>query len=196
MAELLQFFQNLDYTLFFFFNVSITNSFFDTLMVWITDKHNWYIPGGILWLYLMLRGGREGRALGIMVILGIVLADQISSSILKPLTERPRPCKTLEGFRLLVHCGSFYGFPSSHASNIAVIGGLFIHFYRKWFPFWALLIFLIGLSRVYVGVHYPVDVLAGWVLGILIAVLLVYLYKKFVQSAKWFRAKETPEPAS
>jgi undecaprenyl-diphosphatase len=193
MDEILQFMQSIDRSLFFAFNVSIANSFFDTLMVWITDKHHWYLPGGILWLYIMWRGGREGRALGIMVILGIVLADQISSSILKPLTERARPCKTLEGFRLLVHCGSLYGFPSSHASNIAVIGGLFIHFYRKWFPFWVLLIFLIGFSRVYVGVHYPFDVIAGWFLGILIAVLLIYLYNKFVKPAKWFKAKETPD---
>lgn len=194
MTDFLQFLQNIDITLFFTLNVILANSFMDTVMVWITDKHNWYLPGGILWLYIMLKGGREGRALGIMVILGIVLSDQISSSILKPLTERPRPCKVLEGFRLLVHCGSLYGFPSSHASNIAVIGTLFIRFYPRWVSFWIFLILLIGLSRVFVGVHYPFDVFAGWLLGILIAVLLIYLYNKFIKPAKWFQSEKAGAP--
>jgi undecaprenyl-diphosphatase len=191
MTDFLQLLQNIDSTLFFTLNVILANSFMDTVMVWITDKHNWYLPGGIVWLYIMLKGGREGRALGFMVILGIVLSDQISSSILKPLTERPRPCKVLEGFRLLVHCGSLYGFPSSHASNIAVIGTLFIRFYPRWVSFWIFLILLIGLSRVYIGVHYPFDVLSGWLLGILLAVLLIYLYDKFIKPAKWFGPAKT-----
>ena len=170
---MLQIFQDIDVYLFFLINVKLANAFLDKLMVAVTLKENMYLPGGLLWLWLMIGCGKKGRVLGVLIIFAILLSDQISSSVLKPLTGRLRPCKFLEGFRLLVHCGSKYGFPSSHATNVAAIGTVFIGFYKKWAPFWIVLIFLVGISRVVVGVHFPFDVLAGWLLGIGIGILLL-----------------------
>jgi len=173
MADLLQFLQHIDKAVFYWVNTHLANSYLDYIMVWVTRKQNWYFPGGVLWVLLMWKGGKKGRFLGLLVIAGIILADQISSSILKPFVGRLRPCKVLDDFRLLVHCGGKYSFPSSHASNIAAIGSLFIGFYRKWMPIWVILIFVIGISRIYVGVHYPFDVLGGWLLGVMIGWLLI-----------------------
>lgn len=189
MNELLHSLLFLDEKLFHFFNVATANALFDIVMPWITNKKNWYLPGGALWILLMWKGGTKGRTVGILVVLGIILADQISSSVLKPLTARLRPCKTLEGFRLLVHCGSKYGFPSSHASNIAAIGTIFIFYYRKWAAFWIVMIVLIGWSRVYVGVHFPLDVLAGWILGGLISIGLI----RIAESKFWIIRGKEPE---
>lgn len=190
MPEIFDFLKALDRSLFFFLNLALANSFFDFLMVLVTDKHTWYLPGGILFVWLMWKGGKQGRILALLVILGIVLSDQISAGILKPLTERFRPCKELEGFRLLVHCGSRYGFPSSHAANAAVIATLMSYAYRRWTVFWIVLTFLIGFSRIYVGVHYPSDVAAGWLLGMLLGGLLIVLFKRILR-LKWF---ENPSP--
>jgi undecaprenyl-diphosphatase len=175
MTDLFQYLLSLDEKLFFFLNLNFVSSTGDSVMIWITTKQNWYIPGGVAAFFLVWKGGKKGRILAILLILGIVLADQISSSILKSALGRHRPCKVLEGFRLLVHCGSLNGFPSSHASNIAAIGTLWMYFYRKWAWFWGVLIFLIGFSRIYVGVHFPLDVLCGWLLGGLIALALIKL---------------------
>ena len=173
MTDLIQLLGEVDQRIFYWINVSLAHPYLDVLFTWITNKKNWYVPGALLWIWLIWKGGRNGRILALLVILALVLADQISSSILKPGIGRLRPCKTLEGFRLLVHCGSRYGFPSSHASNIAAIAGLFSLTYRRGRWFWLVLAVLIGLSRVYVGVHYPFDVLCGWLLGGLIALGLV-----------------------
>lgn len=188
MTELFSSLRTLDRSLFFFLNLALANSFFDYLMVLITDKHTWYLPGAILFTWLVWRGGKAGRIMALLVIVGIVLSDQISAGILKPLTEQFRPCKELEGFRLLVHCGSRYGFPSSHAANAAVIATLMSYAYRRWTAFWVIITFLIGFSRIYVGVHYPSDVAGGWVLGIALGLALIPLFEK-LQRLRWSKTK-------
>lgn len=179
----MHFLEQIDTTLFYLLNVKVAAPLLDHAMVWITTKQNWYVPGGLFWLFLMIKGGDKGRVLGVLVILAIVMADQISSGLLKPLTERLRPCKSLENFRLLVHCGSKYGFPSSHASNAAAVATLFILQYRRWWWVWVLLAGAIGVSRVYVGVHYPFDVICGWILGAAIAWGLLRAYA--IAAKKW-----------
>lgn len=183
MLQILHSLQWIDEKLFYFINLSLANHLLDVLMTGITTKQNWYLPGGIIWLFLIIKGGRRGRIFAGLIVLAIVLSDQISSSLLKPYIARFRPCKTLDGFRLLVHCGSKYGFPSSHATNAAAIATLFVFYNRNWAWLWVGVAFLIGISRVYVGVHYPFDVLAGWMLGILISLGLVILADKLVRDS-------------
>jgi undecaprenyl-diphosphatase len=173
---MLEFINQLDTALFYWINVQLANPVMDKVMVAITLKENWFIPGAIIGLWLMFTQGKKGRILLVLLFLSILLADQISSSLLKPTLGRLRPCKTLEHIRLLVHCGSVYGFPSSHASNIAASLGIFAAFYRKATIPCILAIFLVGLSRIVVGVHYPADVLGGWMLGGVIAYLLYLGY--------------------
>jgi undecaprenyl-diphosphatase len=117
------------------------------------------------------------------IILGIALADLSSVHLFKNVFQRPRPCHepALEGLVHIVRgkCGGMYGFVSSHAANCfdaAAISGALIR--KKWFSVsiacWAA---VIGYSRIYLGVHYPGDVVCGAALGAIIGWGVFRLYK-------------------
>lgn len=177
MNEIFQFLLSMDRQIFHFFNNSMANSVFDFLMPFITNKKNWFVPIGITWILLVWRGGKRGRIVAFLIIPILILADQTSSSLLKHTFDRLRPCKALDNIRLLIPCGSGYSFPSSHATNISAAFTLFIYYYRRYTVIWITIILLIGFSRIYVGVHYPSDVLGGFILGATISALLLFLFR-------------------
>jgi undecaprenyl-diphosphatase len=155
----------------------------DAVFTLLSGRLPW-IPVGILLAVVLVRqlGWREA----LLVVLGaglvILLADQLSASVLKPWTMRLRPCHSpdLEG---LVHlptgrCGGNYGFVSSHAANffgLAVFLGVVLG--RGWVLASLLVVAgLVGYSRIYLGVHYPGDVLGGAILGSGLGWLVAWLY--------------------
>ena len=143
----------------------------------ITDFDYFRIPFFLALLALFIWGGKRGRWLAILGIIGVGLADFTSHQFLKPLFARPRPCQELDGVRLLMGCGGFYGFPSNHACNFFGTAVFFTYFYRRA----GLILFgpalLVGWSRIYVGVHYPLDVIGGAVWGMLLSVVIILLAK-------------------
>ncbi len=176
MNDLIQFILTLDRHLFLFINIDLANSFFDFLMPLVTNKKNWYIPIGISWVLLIWKGGKKGKVVALLIIPILILSDQASSSWLKPLFGRIRPCSVLTDINLLVRCGSGYSFPSSHATNISATFTLFIYFYRKHTVIWIAIILLVSLSRIYVGVHYPLDVVGGFMIGTTISILIILFF--------------------
>ena len=119
-------------------------------------------------------------------------ADFTSSKIVKPLVERVRPCNDTNlpfGVRELVKCGGGYSFTSSHATNhfaIATFLSLILGFLRKKWITWTLLAWAasIAYGQVYVGVHYPLDVIAGAALGSLIGLSFELLYQRITESKR------------
>ena len=175
----------IDITIFNFLNQTLANPLLDLIMPVVTNLNYWRVPIVLVWLYLIIKGGRKGRVVAILLIPVLIMSDQVSSSLLKPLFGRIRPCYELENVRLLVGCGGKLAFPSSHATNISAVAFLFAYFYRKgtlWFAFTAL---MVGYSRIYVGVHYPGDVLFGFFVGCSTSGLLIFLY---LEIAKRFPA--------
>lgn len=186
----------IDTQLFIFLNFKIQNRFLDLIMPFVTEIDNWRIVIGIGWLLLMILGGKKGRQVGLGLILVIVLSDQSSSSWVKPLVQRIRPCHVVQPLHLLVDCSAAYSFPSSHAANMFGAAAFLTLFYRNsawvFFP----LAILIGYSRIYVGVHYPFDVLGGAILGMVSAVavraLLRLPFRPLAEKLKILRPASKP----
>jgi undecaprenyl-diphosphatase len=160
-----------DRALFFLIN-GAHHPWLDEVMYGLSYKWSW-VPVYALLLVVIYRRWGWPRTLGILlgVALLITLADQTASGLLKPLVERFRPCRPeagLEGVHLVRgKCGGAYGFVSSHAANFfALATYLSLLFRKKWLSlsFFSAAV-LVAYSRVYLGVHYPGDVLGGALVG-------------------------------
>lgn len=165
----MDFIVRLDTQLFYLINTRLTAHFLDVVMPYITNKLNFtgaVISAAILILILGKRRDRRGLA----VLLIVVVTADLTGNILKHLIMRVRPCNALEGARLLVGCGRSYSMPSNHSINIFAAMVFLTARYRRFFPLFLFIAFTVAYSRVYVGVHYPLDVTVGAVLGSLIAI--------------------------
>lgn len=161
---------------FFWIHQEGTHPWLDTWMPWLTEMHR--STWGWLWIALFTLGLLQAlglwRWLECLLLTGaaIGLADSISHYLIKAHVMRVRPQELLGvSLKTFPHAG--WSFPSNHAANnmaLAVILSAFFPRFRLGFLLWAL---LIAWSRVYVGVHYPGDVVAGAALGGLCAVLIL-----------------------
>jgi len=174
MIELLN---HIDKKIFYFFNSSVSNPIFDIIMPIITNQDIWTIPLLISILYLAYKGGKIGRVSIVLLVVAVGLSDYVSASILKPYFERLRPSHAnLNEIIILMDKGGRYGFVSSHAANIFAASTVLGFFYKKYKMQFLLIAYLISFSRVYVGVHYPGDVLFGGILGYLLATITITIY--------------------
>ncbi len=170
----------LDKALFSLINSRWQHDFLDLLLPLWRTKTTW-IPLYILLLFFMFKKhGKKTFVFLLIIGLTILLSDQWSSQWIKKTVQRLRPCRepSLVDVRVLVHCGGGYSFTSSHASNhFALVMQLFLLFRLEWskFAFGALFFWasLIAYAQIYVGVHYPLDVFSGAIVG-MVAALLVY----------------------
>lgn len=156
------------------------------MFYWLSQKWVWLPVYIVIAWFLYRRGGWKGLLfMAGLVGLGILLADQAASGLLKPLVARPRPCHepVLEAVVHLVRgkCGGPYGFASSHAANFFAMAVLFAQFLRL--PYWGrfgalFLASMVAYSRIYLGVHYPGDVVVGAMLGLVSAIVVIWLGRK------------------
>ncbi len=157
-------------------------------MWWISNAFIW-IP---LFLFFVYFSYKKGGYKFTLVIIGgaglcVLLADRISVELFKEVFQRYRPTHHSE-IGDLVHTvikpngeeyrGGLYSFVSSHATNFMAIGSYFFFHFRSYSKKWLWLfpwVALISYSRIYLGVHYPSDILCGGILGLLIAILVYQL---------------------
>ena len=184
---MIEFLFSIDVAVFHFINVTLANPVGDFLWPLITD-YDKLIPVRILllavWILLIVRGGARGRTAALLLVPVLFCADKLSSSVIKEIVSRPRPCHEIggvpivQGIHLLVDCGAGKSFPSSHAVNNFAVATLFSTYYRRWrlwFFGWAA---LVALSRPAVGVHYPSDILGGAVIGGCVALAVIFLWTR------------------
>jgi len=161
-------FKALDIKIFFLINQTLSNPVFDSIMPLITNKNNWVLIIIILFFYLAIMNGRRGQIALVILIVVVGLTDSFSTFILKPYFGHL--------INLLVAKGGKWSMPSNHAANISAIAVVLSYFYEKMkIPLYSLAV-IIAFSRVYVGVHYPADVLLGGLIGYGMAWLILTLW--------------------
>jgi undecaprenyl-diphosphatase len=173
----------IDVKIFRFLNRSLANPVLDAVMPIITELKRWRIVLLVVWSLLVLIGGTRGRWAALMLIPLVAASDQISSHVLKPLIQRVRPCEVLgnvhlwygpEGWlttpaRVARSYKASFSFPSSHAANITA-SMLFLGLvYRRLIAPLLVIAVAVSYSRIYIGVHWPLDAVAGMALGGLLA---------------------------
>ncbi|MFT4033251.1 MAG: phosphatase PAP2 family protein [Siphonobacter sp.] len=162
-------------------------SWLDPIMYWISDRDFWFPFYGIFVAWLIWKYRRKAPGIILTCVGTIALADQITSSILKPWVARLRPCHEARIERM-VHvvweCGGSYGFASSHAANsfgFALTVFLLLGRENPWTKYLFLWAALVSYSRIYVGAHYPLDVLVGAIVGMLAAFFTTALYARIIE---------------
>lgn len=164
----------------------------DTFMYWVTQRNTWIPLYAVLIIWLIWRYQQRAAGMIASLVLTIVIADQTASTLLKPLFERLRPCYVTylqNKIHLVVEgCGGTYGFASSHAANsVGLAAALYLLVGRQYpwvvwfFVPWA---FIVSYSRIYVGVHYPFDVLTGACIGVVAAIVAVKSVEKILTLKK------------
>ncbi len=178
----------LDERFFFWINQGHQNSFFDLVMPYITEFNHWKYWIALIWLLVFLAGGKKTRICFLLLIALVGVLDYSNSFLFKHLFARPRPCNVLSGVHIFWPCPRSFSFPSNHAVNLFGTAFFLSFFYRRWSFFLIPLAITVGYSRVYVGEHYPFDILGGAFLGAVGAGLAIILARFLI--SQWPDAKK------
>lgn len=185
----------LDVKLLYFIN-GLNSPFMDSVM-WILTKPLASLPVYLFFIYLFYK--KDGKKLWIPligVVLVVVLTDRISVECFKNVFCRLRPSHT-EGIMEYLHYyvksngdvyrGGMYGFVSSHAANTLGVAFFMALYARRKYVWWVAMSWaiVVSLSRVYLGVHFPTDIICGGALGVLTGWLVYVLYQKLTKRYGW-----------
>ena len=174
---------NLDGGFLLFLQESVRNPILDNIMIFITSLGN----GGMIWIAatIVLLIPKKTRKAGIMSAVALLGSLIINNNIVKNIVQRPRPFVTFTDLQIIIPTPSEFSFPSGHTSSSFAAAAVFYRHLPKKLGLPAVILAgLIGFSRLYVGVHYPTDVIAGVLMGILLSYLAEYLFNLFVKKLK------------
>ncbi|HVX51944.1 MAG TPA: phosphatase PAP2 family protein [Chitinophagaceae bacterium] len=185
--NILQYLDSIDKQVFTFIHSVIATNWLDAVMLLIRNPLVW-VPLYCFMIYWAIRYQKKHafKFIGLTIVT-VAFTDFVSASVMKQFFERPRPCYSIglqPVIRNIIGCGGLYSFPSSHASN---------HFGMATFWFWSIYIItghkwrwvwlwatLICFAQVYVGKHYPFDVLAGGIFGWLAGIGSAKLFERWI----------------
>jgi undecaprenyl-diphosphatase len=178
-----------DKALFLFLN-GLHSPFFDPVMWLITSRSTWYLMYVAIVVWISFRYRRLAPVVVVFAVLSVILSDLASVHIFKETVCRLRPSHNPE-FSGLVHLidgykGGYFGFVSSHAANSFAIAVFTLLVLRtRWYTFailcWAV---MVSYSRIYVGVHYPLDLIGGAATGTIMALLMYLMNKKLLEKLR------------
>ena len=181
---------NINEIFFYYINHNLQNPAFDAVMPFITHF------GGFIWmliiviaiiLYAHLRNRKTLKRVAILALVALLFSDLITYAV-KMIVKEPRPYAVLEGVRVLIYEDDIFAFPSGHATSTLAVVSVFLlnldDLMEKHKTAVAILLLLFAIvipfSRVYCGVHYPFDVLAGVLIGIFGALVVNHFKDRII----------------
>ena len=187
----------IDNIIFQLININLNYPLFDSFFIFFHDFYKnlmFIIPLLTLWFFSIFKDKKRRLALVILIPLAIIITDQIGSYI-KDYKLRDRPYMAIESnkINLLVKVsqnedGSYKqtqssqkSFPSNHSANIWALSLIVGYLYANVKTYFIILASLISISRVYIGVHYPLDIIFGAIIGISVSSLLIKIYQKLIR---------------
>lgn len=173
----------LDWNILFFIHDYIRNDFLDVVVPFYTSLGE----DGILWIAIgvLMLIPKKYRKCGIMVLAALLVMVVVNNLILKNLIARPRPCWSYPEILELVHMPSSYSFPSGHTVSAFAVAVTIFTQHKKLGIVTIIMAAIMGLTRLYVFVHFPTDVYCGMLLGIAIAYFVYWAEKKISPKLKF-----------
>ena len=172
----------MDRAVFNFLNLEISSPWLDKTMILVSSEELWI--GCILSaLAIAIYQKNKFAMIGLLTsLLAVGISDATSSYMLKPFFDRIRPCKDLIPdieVRVVSGCAGVWSMPSNHASNSAAgVMWLWLYGFKKWANILFIVVLLVGISRIYLGYHYPSDIIVGFLWGSIVALGMHFVAKK------------------
>ena len=162
----------------------LKNRYLDILMPIVTSMGNL----GIIWIAMAiaLLLDKPYKTIGAIIILTLIISTIVGEGIVKHMVKRVRPCNEKNNINLLISKPISYSFPSGHTSSSFAVAGVLSMYFGEYKIIFMTIAFLIALSRLYLYVHYPTDVIGGIIIGMLCSKLVFIILKEISIQNIWF----------